>query len=95
MWTLCLNADDRPLALAADPLGEDFSPNHPDEDADLVVVLMGLHLPGMNGIECARAIRQALPDVQVIMLTVEEDPELAFQALGGVRPATSSRAPLR
>ena len=34
------------------------------------VVLMDINLPGMNGVECARQLKQLLPATQVMMLTV-------------------------
>jgi DNA-binding NarL/FixJ family response regulator len=45
------------------------------------VVLMDINLPGMNGVECVRQLKQALPDTQVMMLTVYEDTENIFNAL--------------
>ncbi|HKX63479.1 MAG TPA: response regulator transcription factor, partial [Verrucomicrobiae bacterium] len=45
------------------------------------VVLMDINLPGMNGVECARRLKQVLPETQVIMLTVYEDTENIFNAL--------------
>jgi len=45
------------------------------------VVLMDINLPGMSGIECARRLKDLLPDVQVLILTVYEDHEKIFSAL--------------
>ena len=45
------------------------------------VVLMDINLPGMNGVECARQLKQLLPATQVMMLTVYEDTENIFKAL--------------
>jgi DNA-binding NarL/FixJ family response regulator len=45
------------------------------------VVLMDINLPGMNGVECVRQLKQLLLQVQVIMLTVYEDTENIFNAL--------------
>ena len=45
------------------------------------VVLMDINLPGMNGVECVRRLKQALPKTQVVMLTVYEDTENIFNAL--------------
>jgi DNA-binding NarL/FixJ family response regulator len=45
------------------------------------VVLMDINLPGMNGVECVRQLKQLLPQVQVMMLTVYEDTENIFNAL--------------
>ncbi len=45
------------------------------------VVLMDINLPGMNGVECVRRLKQVAPEVQVMMLTVYEDTENIFNAL--------------
>ena len=45
------------------------------------VVLMDINLPGMNGVECVRQLKQLLPKTLVIMLTVYEDTENIFNAL--------------
>jgi DNA-binding NarL/FixJ family response regulator len=45
------------------------------------VVLMDINLPGMNGVECARKLKQAAPQIQIVMLTVYEDTENIFNAL--------------
>ena len=45
------------------------------------VVIMDLNLPGMNGVECVRKLKTILPSVQIIMLTVYEDPDQIYDAL--------------
>src|SRR5947208_5058677 len=45
------------------------------------VVLMDINLPGMNGVECVRQLKQGAPQILVIMLTVYEDTENIFKAL--------------
>jgi DNA-binding NarL/FixJ family response regulator len=45
------------------------------------VVLMDIHLPGESGIACTARLKQELPELQVIMLTVYRNQELIFQAL--------------
>src|SRR4030095_3886652 len=45
------------------------------------VVLMDINLPGMNGVDCVRHLKQQLHQVQVMMLTVYEDTENIFNAL--------------
>jgi DNA-binding NarL/FixJ family response regulator len=45
------------------------------------VVLMDINLPGMNGVECVRRLKQVAPEIQAIMLTVYEDTENIFNAL--------------
>jgi DNA-binding NarL/FixJ family response regulator len=45
------------------------------------VVLMDINLPGINGVECVKRLKKALPKTQVIMLTVYEDTENIYNAL--------------
>jgi DNA-binding NarL/FixJ family response regulator len=45
------------------------------------VVLMDIHLPGQSGIACTAQLKEKLPSVQVIILTVYRNHELIFQAL--------------
>jgi len=45
------------------------------------VVLMDINLPGINGVECVRQLKQLLPDTQSVMLTVYEDTDNIFAAL--------------
>lgn len=45
------------------------------------VVLMDIHLPGETGIACTAQLKEKLPDVQVIIVTVYRNHELIFQAL--------------
>src|SRR2546423_2413276 len=45
------------------------------------VVLMDIHLPGESGIACTAQLKEKLPNVQVIIVTVYRNHELIFQAL--------------
>jgi DNA-binding NarL/FixJ family response regulator len=45
------------------------------------VVLMDINLPGMNGVECVRRLKQLAPKTQVIMLTAYEDTDNIFNSL--------------
>jgi DNA-binding NarL/FixJ family response regulator len=45
------------------------------------VVLMDIHLPGESGIACTARLREKLPELQIIMLTVYKDIKMIFQAL--------------
>jgi DNA-binding NarL/FixJ family response regulator len=45
------------------------------------VVLMDINMPGMNGIECVERLKGAMPNVQIVMLTVYEDTDQIFRAL--------------
>jgi DNA-binding NarL/FixJ family response regulator len=45
------------------------------------VILMDINLPNMSGIECTTRIKELLPAVQVVMITVYGDTEKVFNAL--------------
>jgi len=45
------------------------------------IVLMDIQLPNLSGIECCAQLKQLLPSVQIIMVTVYEDTERIFKAL--------------
>ena len=45
------------------------------------VVLMDIHMSGINGIECAGRLKALMPQVQIMMLTVYEDTDQIFKAL--------------
>jgi DNA-binding NarL/FixJ family response regulator len=45
------------------------------------VVLMDIQLPKMSGVECVAQLKERLPSVQVIMVTVYQDPDRIFRAL--------------
>lgn len=45
------------------------------------VILMDINLPGMSGIDCLRQLKQLVPDVNVLMLTVYEDSDRIFDSL--------------
>lgn len=63
--------------------------HHPSAEAGLAaipnekpdVVLMDINLPGINGVECVRKLKQILPNTQVVMLTAYEDTENIFNSL--------------
>lgn len=44
-------------------------------------VLMDINLPGISGVECVRQLKDLLPRVEVVMLTVYDDSEKIFGAL--------------
>ena len=52
----------------------------PQSGAD--VVLVDINLPGLNGIECVRALKPRLKETQFIMVTVYREAKLIFDALG-------------
>ncbi len=45
------------------------------------VVLMDIQLPNMSGIDCVAHLKELMPGVQVIMVTVYGDPDRIFRAL--------------
>ncbi len=45
------------------------------------IVLMDIQLPNISGIECTAQLKQLLPSVRIIMVTVYEDTERIFKAL--------------
>src|SRR5438105_2571312 len=54
----------------------DILPRHKPD-----VVLMDIQLPKMSGIECVAQLKELLPETEVIMVTVYEDPDRIFRAL--------------
>ncbi len=62
--------------------------SHPD------VVLMDINLPRMSGIECVRRLKELLPEVNILMLTVYEESERIFESLkAGANGYLLKRAP--
>ncbi|HCY75429.1 MAG TPA: DNA-binding response regulator [Ignavibacteriales bacterium] len=53
--------------------------NIPDAIPD--VVLMDINLPKMSGIECVKHLKQQLPGILIIMLTMYEDIQKIFSSL--------------
>jgi DNA-binding NarL/FixJ family response regulator len=45
------------------------------------IVLMDIQLPDISGIECTAQLKQLLPAIQIIMVTVYEDTERIYKAL--------------
>jgi DNA-binding NarL/FixJ family response regulator len=45
------------------------------------IVLMDIQLPHLSGIECTARLKELLPSVQIIMVTVYEDTNRIFKAL--------------
>jgi len=61
-------SDGRALLIAAATLKPD-------------VILLDIGMPLLNGLEAARQLKNKLPSVRLIFLTMQEDPELAVEAM--------------
>lgn len=44
------------------------------------VVLLDMNMPGMNGLQTLRCIRELQPELKVVMCSSEDDPEIVRQA---------------
>lgn len=45
------------------------------------LILMDVQMPGMDGIEAVRQVKQVLPETIIVMLTVRSDDDMLFDAL--------------
>ncbi|MEI6646231.1 MAG: response regulator transcription factor [bacterium] len=74
------------------PDAESILREHKALSAD--VILMDINMPGMNGVECVRALKPLLPDANFVMLTVYHDAQMIFDALSaGASGYLLKRAP--
>jgi DNA-binding NarL/FixJ family response regulator len=65
--------------LGAFETGEEALEKIPDLNPN--VVLMDINLPGMSGSQCVRKLKDKMPQLQAMMLTVYENSERIFDAL--------------
>src|SRR6185503_1569766 len=56
-------------------LMENIAKDKPD------VVLMDIQMPGINGIEAVRMLKEKYPDIKILMQTIFEDNEKIFQSI--------------
>jgi len=54
---------------------EKVQEHHPD------VILMDLNMPGKDGIECTKELKEAIPDIKILMLTGYDEIELIRESL--------------
>jgi len=67
------------LVLGAFKTGEEAFEHLPEIKPDIVI--MDINLPGMNGIECIRLVKDKSPSTQFMMFTVYENDDKVFEAL--------------
>jgi DNA-binding NarL/FixJ family response regulator len=67
-WELCGEADNGQDALK---LAHSLSPE---------IIIMDVSMPGVNGLEATRLIREALPQIKVLLLTLHSSVELVRSA---------------
>jgi DNA-binding NarL/FixJ family response regulator len=74
-----VQADPECQCVGACESGEDALKTIPKLQPD--IVLMDIQLPNISGIECTARLKQQMPSLQIIMVTVYEDTERIFRAL--------------
>jgi DNA-binding NarL/FixJ family response regulator len=67
------------LVIGAFKTGEEALQKLPEIRPDIVI--MDINLPGMNGIECIRQVKDKSPRTQFMMFTVYENDDKVFEAL--------------
>jgi DNA-binding NarL/FixJ family response regulator len=67
------------LVLGSFKTGEEALQKIPEIKPDIVI--MDINLPGMNGIECIRQLKDKSPGTQFMMFTVYENDDKVFEAL--------------
>jgi DNA-binding NarL/FixJ family response regulator len=74
-----IQADSECECVFACSTGEEALKEIPKHRPD--VVLMDIQLPDISGIECTAHLKQLMPSVQIVIVTVYEDSERIFKAL--------------
>ena len=46
------------------------------------VIILDISMPRLNGIDACALLRKKMPDVRFVFLTVNEDPDIAAEAIG-------------
>lgn len=68
-WTICGEAEDGRQAIQ---LSAELAPD---------VIVLDVSMPGLNGLDAIRPIREAAPEAEVLLLTMHESERLASDAL--------------
>jgi DNA-binding NarL/FixJ family response regulator len=67
------------IVIGSFKTGEEALEHLPEIKPDIVI--MDINLPGMNGIECIRQVKDKSPGTQFMMFTVYENDDKVFEAL--------------
>ena len=59
------------------------------------VIVLDIAMPRLNGIDACAQLRRRMPSVRLVFLTVNEDPDIAAEAIVWARQAICSRTPRR
>lgn len=78
-FSLIVNSSQKFYVVSAYGRCEDAIENLHRDKAE--IVLMDIELPGMNGIQGTRVIKDKMPSMDIVMVSVYEDSELVFEAL--------------
>lgn len=78
-WAGVINRTPDLLCIAQYDTAEQALEGIPANPPD--VVLMDINLPGLSGIDCVLALKQRLPEVDFVMLTMFDDRDRIFDAL--------------
>ena len=78
-FSLIVNSSDKFMVINTYGSGESAISNLAKDQPD--IVLMDIELPGMNGIQATKLIKDKYPEVEVVMVSVYEDSDLVFEAL--------------
>jgi DNA-binding NarL/FixJ family response regulator len=74
-----IKAESDMLLLSSSQNAEDAMPLILEAQPDIVI--MDINMPGMNGIDCIRAIKNDCPGTQFMIFTIYENDEKIFDAL--------------
>jgi DNA-binding NarL/FixJ family response regulator len=75
-----IGTDPRCLCVGSHPSAEQALAELPASRPD--VVIMDVNLPGLSGVDCVAKLAELLPGTHIIMLTVYQDVDTIFRALG-------------
>jgi DNA-binding NarL/FixJ family response regulator len=78
-FSLIVNSSQKFMVVNAYPKCEDAIEHLSKDRAE--IILMDIELPGINGIQGTKIIKDKAPHTDIIMVSVYEDSELVFEAL--------------